>query len=102
MTTKQFYSEYWKPLILTIVPTILLTSFSSYLGVRVAIAETKKDVQRQEERFNEHLLDFEFYKQKDEAQGKAIHVLQLNQLSISKDCKIDLPYKYENVRGDRL
>lgn len=38
MTTKQFYTEYWKPILLTIVPTIIIMSVSTFVSVKVALA----------------------------------------------------------------
>jgi len=38
MTAKQFYTEYWKPILLTIVPTIIIVSASTFVSVKVALA----------------------------------------------------------------
>ena len=97
MTVRQFYSEYWKPLFMTIVPTIFLTVFASYVGVKIAITEIQKDVYYLQKQLDEHIDEFGFYKEKDKYQGESLFRLQMNQLSLSKDCKIELPYKFENL-----
>ena len=97
MTTKQFYSQYWRPLFMTIIPTILLTGFAAYIGVKTAIAEIKKDVYYLEKRFDQHLEDFGYYRQKDAYQSESLFRLQMNQVSLAKDCDKELPYRFENI-----
>lgn len=97
MTVRQFYTEYWKPLFMTIIPTILLTGFAAYVGVKVAITEVKKDVYYLEKRFDQHLDDFGYYRAKDTYQSESLFRLQMNQVSLAKDCKKTLPYKFENL-----
>jgi hypothetical protein len=55
MTTKQFYSELWKPILATIVPTILIMGVTTLIMVRIGLArheekieQNKKDIERSE------------------------------------------------------
>lgn len=94
---KDFYSEYWKPIIMIILPAVILTFFSSYSGVKIAIIEERKEREKLELKINSYISEFTFYKAKDQMQGEALHRLELNQFSIAKDCQLQLPYDFKNL-----
>ena len=63
MTTRQFYSEYWKPLLMTIIPTIIITGFTTFMSVRIAIATIQVRVDNHDKELDEIKHDVEIYQQ---------------------------------------
>ena len=57
MTTRQFYSEYWKPLLLTIIPTVLITGFATFMSVKVALAVHAEKINHNLEQVKENKKD---------------------------------------------
>ena len=44
MSPKAFFSEYWKPLLMTIIPTIIITGVTTFMSVKIAIAVIQVEV----------------------------------------------------------
>ena len=87
MTTQQFYSEYWKPLLLTIIPTILLTGFATFMGVKVALAVHQEQIKQNKESIVE-------IKKHNEIYDRSVYELQ-------QDCQfIKGSLNITNTRGN--
>lgn len=52
MTVRQFYSEYWKPLLMTIIPTIVIMGFTTFMTVKIAIEVLNVKTENNKESIN--------------------------------------------------